>query len=108
MAKGPCKRMLCQRWEGRQSLCEGSGVSGDRFASRDSPIHLSLTLTQGPGVSSQLVVKHPTPPTTATAATTTGKSSASQFCLGRGDSKTGSRVVLWCICWGHQVTEGHL
>lgn len=62
MAKGPRKRMLCQRWEGRQSLCEGSGVSGDRFARRDSPIHLSLTLTQGPGVSSQLVVKHPTPP----------------------------------------------
>lgn len=27
--------------------CEGSGVSGDRFASGDSPIHLSLTPTAG-------------------------------------------------------------
>lgn len=72
MADGPPKRMLCQRWEGRQSSCEGSGVSRDRFASGDSPIHLSLTLTQGPGVSSQPVVKPPTP------STTSSKSSASQ------------------------------
>lgn len=61
MADGPPKRMLCQRWEGRQSSCEGSGVSRDGFASGDSPIHLSLTLTQGPGVSSQPVVKPPPP-----------------------------------------------
>lgn len=41
----PSKRMFCERWERRWGWCEGSGVSGDRFASGDSPIHLSLTLT---------------------------------------------------------------
>lgn len=43
----PSKRMFCERWERRWGWCEGSGVSGDRFASGDSPIHLSLTLTPG-------------------------------------------------------------
>lgn len=88
MAHGPPKRMLCQRWEGRQSSCEGSGVSGDRFASGDSPIHLSLTLAQGPGVSSQPVVKPPNSPQhhqhqQVFSIPNTGKS------LTRGDSMTG-------------------
>lgn len=43
----PSKRMFCERWERRWGWCEGSGVSGDRFASGDSLIHLSLTLTLG-------------------------------------------------------------
>lgn len=43
----PSKRMFCERWERRWGWCEGSEVSGDRFASGDSPIHLSLTLTPG-------------------------------------------------------------
>lgn len=43
----PSKRMFCERWERRWGWREGSGVSGDRFASGDSPIHLSLTLTPG-------------------------------------------------------------
>ncbi|CAB1414491.1 unnamed protein product [Pleuronectes platessa] len=43
----PSKRMFCERWERRWGWCEGSGVPGDRFASGDSPIHLSLTLTPG-------------------------------------------------------------
>lgn len=43
----PSKRMFCERWERRWGWCEGSGVSRDRFASGDSPIHLSLTLTPG-------------------------------------------------------------
>lgn len=84
MANGPPKRMLCQRWEGRQSSCEGSGVSRDRFASGDSPIHLSLTLTQGPGVSSQPVVKpHPPQHQPVFSIPNTGES------LNRGDSRTG-------------------
>lgn len=89
MADGPPKRMLCQRWEGRQSSCEGSGVSRDRFASGDSPIHLSLTLTQGPGVSSQPVVKPHPPPQhhqqQVFSIPNTGES------LNRGDSMTGFR-----------------
>lgn len=47
MADGAPKRMLLQRWESRQSWCEGSGASRDRFASGDSPTHLSLTPTPG-------------------------------------------------------------
>lgn len=43
----PSKRMFCERWEWRHRWREGCGVSGDRFASTDSPIHLSLTLTPG-------------------------------------------------------------
>lgn len=47
----PSKRMFCKRWERRWERrwgwCEGSRVLGDRFASGDSSIHLSLTLTPG-------------------------------------------------------------
>lgn len=43
----PSKRMWCQRWERRWGWCERCGVSGDTFASRESLIHLSMTLTPG-------------------------------------------------------------
>lgn len=48
MADGPpLKGCFAKRWERRWGWCEFSGVSGDRFVSGDSPIHLSLTLTPG-------------------------------------------------------------
>lgn len=75
----PSKRMFCKRWERRWGWCEGSRVPGDRFASGDSSIHLSLTLT--PGASSQPLVKASTTP-------------ASKHILSRGESTGPGREVV--------------
>lgn len=48
MADGPpLKGCFVRGGRGGWGWCEGSEVSGDRFASGDSPIHLSLTPTPG-------------------------------------------------------------